>query len=70
MVQTDIAALGTKFLAGCESFREGFAGDETACEAIFHAVVRDAIRHAAFCGQPKDEIANQHEPSREEADRE
>jgi len=69
MIQTDVAALGAKFLAGGKRFREGFAGDEAAREPIFHAVTRDAIRHAAFCGQPEDKIANQHESSRREADR-
>ncbi len=69
MVQADVAALGAEFLAGCERFREGFAGDETAREAVFHAVASDAIGDAAFCGQPEDEIANQHEPSLGEAAR-
>src|ERR1700675_4620747 len=65
-----MSALGAQFLARCERFFKGFAGNETAREAILHAVARDAIRYAAFCGQPEDEIANQHESSRGEAARE
>jgi hypothetical protein len=63
MVQADVAALGAKLLAGAQRLRERFTGHETAREAILHAVAGDAIRHAAFCGEPEDEIANNHEAS-------